>query len=283
MKRITLTRGIPASGKTTWAKEQLKKYPNRYKRINRDDLRLMLDNEQFNPKREKFITKTQHTLILTALEEGYHVICDDTNLNPKTVSSIMELVSGKAIIEFKDFTNVPLKTCIERDLKRKNSVGQKVIIDFYNRYLRKEPEKIQYIQDKPYAIIVDLDGTLAHMKTRGPFDFMKCDEDVVDNNIKELISFYKNKNYHIILLSGRDSICRKKTEIWLANNDINYDYLYMRKQDDCRKDSIIKKELYDEYIKGNFNIKFVLDDRDQVVNMWRETGLTCYQVAEGSF
>ena len=168
-------------------------------------------------------------------------------------------------------------------LKRKNSVGQKVIIDFYNRYLRKEPEKIQYIQDKPYAIIVDLDGTLAHMKTRGPFDFMKCDEDVVDNNIKELISFYKNKNYHIILLSGRDSICRKKTEIWLANNDINYDYLYMRKQDDCRKDSIIKKELYDEYIKGNFNIKFVLDDRDQVVNMWREIGLTCYQVAEGSF
>ena len=57
----------------------------------------------------------------------------------------------------------------------------------------------------------------------------------------------------------------------------------MRKTGDFRKDSIVKKELFDENVRGKYNIEFVLDDRNQVVEMWRSIGLVCLQVADGNF
>jgi hypothetical protein len=57
----------------------------------------------------------------------------------------------------------------------------------------------------------------------------------------------------------------------------------MRKKGDFRKDSVVKKEIYEKYIKDNFNILFCLDDRNQVVNMWREIGIKCLQVQDGDF
>ena len=61
----------------------------------------------------------------------------------------------------------------------------------------------------------------------------------------------------------------------------------MRITGDGRNDTIVKKELYEENIKGNYEILFVLDDRNSekypVVGMWRELGLTCFQVADGNF
>ena len=46
----------------------------------------------------------------------------------------------------------------------------------------------------------------------------------------------------------------------------------------------IKKEIVDEHIKGKYFVKFVLDDRDQVVDMWRkEMGYACLQVNYGDF
>jgi len=57
----------------------------------------------------------------------------------------------------------------------------------------------------------------------------------------------------------------------------------MRKTGDSRKDSIVKREIFEEHIKGKYRIQFVLDDRNQVVEMWRQLGLTCLQVAEGDF
>ena len=57
----------------------------------------------------------------------------------------------------------------------------------------------------------------------------------------------------------------------------------MRKNGYNKKDSIVKKEIFDEYIKDKYYVEFILDDRNQVVDMWREMGLTCLQVAEGNF
>jgi hypothetical protein len=76
----------------------------------------------------------------------------------------------------------------------------------------------------------------------------------------------------------------KKTKAWLAVNEIPYDALYMRKANDYRKDAIIKLELYEAYVKDKYDILMVLDDRDQVVRMWREElGLPCFQVDYGNF
>ena len=76
---------------------------------------------------------------------------------------------------------------------------------------------------------------------------------------------------------------KKVTEDWLKKNGIEYDKLLMRVTDDVRKDSIIKKEIYENNIKGKYNVSLVLDDRNQVVEMWRDLGLTCFQVADGNF
>jgi hypothetical protein len=58
--------------------------------------------------------------------------------------------------------------------------------------------------------------------------------------------------------------------------------LYMRQDGDFRRDDIVKQEILDKYIDKD-RVLFVLDDRDQVVDMWRRNGLTCFQVAEGDF
>lgn len=71
--------------------------------------------------------------------------------------------------------------------------------------------------------------------------------------------------------------------LWLEANNIGYHELLMRNKDDNRKDSIIKKELFDKHIRGRYDVMFVLDDRNQVVEMWRSLGLKCLQVENGDF
>ncbi len=282
MKKVILTKGLPGSGKSTWAKQMLNESPNSYKRINNDDLRKMLDNGHYSSDMEKFIKKAVDALVLLALEEGKHVILDNTHLSESSINRIKELVKGKAEVVIEDkFLDVPLETCIKNDLKRFDSVGKDVIINMYEKYLKKtEP----IIQDEalPKAIIVDIDGTLAHMKNRSPFDWNKVDEDDVDEIIKGISNTYSNSG-KVIIMSGRDGICRDKTIKWLEDNNIIYDMLFMRAEGDFRKDSIVKRELFDKNIKDKYYIEYVMDDRNQVVAEWRNMGLKCLQVQDGNF
>lgn len=134
------------------------------------------------------------------------------------------------------------------------------------------------------AIICDIDGTLAHMQGRDPYDYDKVDTDVVDKTIKNILRvFYGNGNYAILIVSGREDACKHETVGWLSKNYVMYDELFMRKHGDYRPDEVIKKEIYDKHIKDKYDVEFVLDDRNKVVKMWREIGLKCLQVAEGDF
>lgn len=279
MLKVILTRGLPASGKSTWAKAMLKDFPNKYKRVNKDDLRAMLDDSKHSNDNEKFVLKLRDCIILQTLENGKHVIVDDTNFSPKHENSIRELVKGKAEVSIQDFTGFPLELCIERDLKRQNSVGEKVIRQMYNKYLRKqeiytEDERLQK------AIIVDIDGTLANMVDRSPFDWKRVGEDSCNETIKNIVNKYQ---YTVIIFSGRDRVCEMETREWLLRNGIKYGLLFMREEGNNEKDSIVKRRLFEENIRGKFFIEYVLDDRDSVVEMWRDLGLTCLQVAEGNF
>jgi len=298
MKKITITKGLPASGKTQWTNQQLDKYPGRYKNICKDDLRKMFDNSHWSKGNEKFVLAMRDALVFKALEEGYHVIISDTNLHEKHEKRIRELArmytnatKQDIQIEIKYFDITP-EEAIERDLKRPNSVGAKVIWDMYNTYVKeKKSEKVRNIleQDKTlsHAIICDLDGTLAIHNGRGPFEYDKCDTDLVNEAIARIIYDYTKSpvnGNNIIFMSGREDSCKTKTLNWIQDNTRITDFkLYMRKTGDFRKDSIIKKEIFDTYIKDQYYIDFILDDRDQVVKMWRDMGLTCLQVAEGNF
>jgi len=134
---------------------------------------------------------------------------------------------------------------------------------------------------KPRAILCDIDGTLAHMGERSPYDWHKVGIDTVDQVVIDLLRRYDNRV--IILLSGRDSVCRPETIEWLAQNRVPFNYLFMRAEEDNRKDSVVKLELFNQHIRNDFNVEFVLDDRNQVVEMWRSLGLKCLQVAPGDF
>lgn len=137
------------------------------------------------------------------------------------------------------------------------------------------------------AIIVDIDGTLAQMNGRGPFEWDRVWEDNLNKPVKMVIdamNFGHPADLEIIIFSGRDSICRKLTTDWLDMHGVPYDQLYMRPQGNNEKDCIIKRRLYDEHVAGKYDVLFVLDDRNQVVDMWRkDLGLPCFQVNYGDF
>jgi len=125
---------------------------------------------------------------------------------------------------------------------------------------------------------------LALRKDRGPLEWDRVRQDDVNRPIADLLAvYYQHSLASVILVSGRDSVCRADTEEWLEANDIPCNGLFMRPLGDARKDTIVKVELFKKHIKGQYHILFVLDDRDQMVQAWRRLGLTCLQVAQGGF
>jgi hypothetical protein len=136
----------------------------------------------------------------------------------------------------------------------------------------------------PKAIICDLDGTLALMNGRNPFDASRCDADTLNEPVANLLKNYHQLGYKILLVSGREDRFLAPTLRFLERHNIPFDALHLRKARDQRKDSLIKIEIYTNHIKENYFVEFVLDDRNQVVDMWRkELKLPCFQVYYGDF
>ena len=302
MKKILILRGLPASGKSTFARNLINENKGEWKRLNKDELRAMLDNSIHTSANEKFVECVRDFMLVEALKEGKNVVIDDTNLSERTVERIQKVIqrfekdTGDVVkIEFKTM-ETSLEECLARDEIRDKKVGRDVILRMYNDQIAKE--KLPNIKSKkdielskrgphyqtqddtlPPAILCDLDGTLAIIHNRSPFDSVRCETDLLNEPIAEILKNYASMGVKIILMSGRDEAARRPTKNWLAYNRIPYDALFMRDTGDTRKDSVVKKELYEAHIKGHYFVKFVLDDRNQVVDIWRlELGLPCLQV-----
>lgn len=279
MKKVIMLKGLPASGKSSYAKEQC---GSDVVRVNKDDIRAMMASP-FSKGNENIVLAVRDTLVREALSQNKTVFVDDTNFAPIHEETLRTIAAAHdAPFEVKTF-DTPVDECIKRDAKRANPVGRDVIMDMYRKYIKQVPEYIPHNPDLVDAIIVDIDGTLAHMTDRSPYDYSKVSSDVVDEKIRGLVSLYRKIGLDVIIVSGRKDECKAETIAWLDNNNIISHALHMRKAEDNRADYIVKKEIYDEHIKGKYNIEFVLDDRDQVVRMWREEGLKVLQVAEGNF
>lgn len=279
--KVLMLKGLPASGKSTYAKGLVSKNHN-WVRVNKDDLRAMMNNGEFSGKLEKQVVKTEREIAENALKIGKSVVIDDTNFNPTHEEFFRQLAkSYKAEFDV-EFFNTPLEICMIRDNERPNGVGETVIRKMYNQYLKPKPAVYERNKSLPTAIICDIDGTLAHMKDRSPYDWSRVGEDKIDPIIKNLLNTVKEK-YIIILVSGRDEVCREKTEKWLRENGIPLAPLFMRRENDSRQDSVVKREIFERCIRDLYDIEFVLDDRNQVVEMWRSLGLKCLQVQDGDF
>ena len=141
-----------------------------------------------------------------------------------------------------------------------------------------------YNQRMGRIIIADIDGTVALRTGRTPYEWDRVSEDVGNTPVIEALRSHAENGYEIHFLSGRMECCREDTEQWLREwcpfaAPIT---LHMRPDGDRRKDAVIKREIYETHYTDE-NVRFVYDDRDIVVAMWRSLGLACFQVAPGNF
>lgn len=293
---ILLLIGIPASGKSTWSKEFVHKNAN-YVRVNRDMYRLMLKDAQVcEPKVEDLISGLVNQAIEASLMKKLNVIVDATNLKVKYIKEFVERFKYRADINYRVF-DISLDKAIERDNAREAKVGEAVIKKMYNDYkvlidtfdfqpvkkVMHRPVVVpNFKAELPDAVVFDIDGTLALMGDRGPFDWLRVHKDDVNSIVSEQIEFHRSRGRKILVVSGRDAICRKITEDWLDMYGITYDALFMRPEGDYRKDTLIKREIYENEIKDRYNLLAVYDDRLQVLEMWNKLGIFAFNVNQGN-
>jgi hypothetical protein len=151
-------------------------------------------------------------------------------------------------------------------------------------------------------IICDIDGTIAdithrlHYIQNKPKNWESFYGTVKDDKpIYPIIDLLRllnagvsfSEDVRFVFMSGRKNSTRQDTQDWIREHLPFLDAwsLYMRKDGDYREDFIVKKELL-EQLKLDFpeyEIWFALDDRNQVVRMWRDNGITCLQVKDGDY
>lgn len=132
------------------------------------------------------------------------------------------------------------------------------------------------------VIIVDVDGTIAINKNRNPYDWRNAHQDTPNLPIIQIVRQLSEAS-RIIYVSGRKEESRSITSDWIDKYVGCVGDLYLRANGDNRPDWVVKKEIYENHIQGRFSVWCVFDDRNQTVEMWRELGLTCLQVAPGCF
>ena len=281
--KLLMLRGLPGSGKTTFARQLV---DDGWVRVNKDDLRKMLHNSVFSKANEAFILSLRDEIIIRALVNGKNVVVDDTNLDPKYAIQL-ESIALEFLSDYEEkFFDTPVEECVRRNYLRDEQVPEKVIWDMYHRYLEQPISKVEIMEDdnREEAIIVDVDGTLAHITNgRNPYDASRALEDELDDAVGVITAMAYQNGYKVVILTGRSAEHRIITEDWLELTGIKYDEIYTRASKDSRPDEIVKEELYHENIEPKYKVKFVLDDRDKVVKMWRSLGLKCLQVQEGTF
>ncbi|HEX5597289.1 MAG TPA: AAA family ATPase [Micromonosporaceae bacterium] len=298
MTRMIITRGLPASGKTTFAR----KLQPTVVRVNRDDLRRMLHGARlFTEWAEGQVTAVQRAQVEALLRARVDVIVDDTNLRARTVRDWAELAARfGASFEVHDFTDVPLEECLRRDADRpaEDRVGEEAIRRLHERYLagRKLPLPVPTVApgapgavsnpppQAPKIVLVDIDGTIALLNGRSPYDMTRVGEDRPNHAVIAAVQAMHSTGHGIVYCSGRDASARAATEAWLDRHvGVPYLELHLRAVGDNRKDSVVKREIFEREIRDRYEVLGVFDDRMQVVRMWRELGLTVFQVADGDF
>lgn len=300
--KLLVCRGYSSSGKTTYAKNWLDSDPDNRLRTNRDDLRESLFNQEgvLSQDKEGIITSVQRSVAKKALQNGKDVICDDTNLVRKYAvewaNLAQEVGAEFEVIDFK----TPLQECLRRNLERASIYGGRFVPeDAIRKQASRFPfkqwgpivakEGVSTFEVVPYeragmtpVYLVDVDGTVAEMgKRRGPFDWDKVGLDTPRHDVIRVVEELSN-NAQIIFLSGRDGSCYAETIEWLSdwlflNAPVE---LYMREEGDMRPDYVVKYELFNRHARHH-NIRGVFDDRPVVVRLWRELGLTVFDVGNG--
>lgn len=295
---VRIFRGIPGSGKTTEALAWVQKNPRFHARVNRDSIRYATFGSYVLPNQlEPLVTKIQLEIFETLIVEGKSVVVDDTNLRLKAVKPFVEIAERYNIpVMFTDF-DVELKVALERNRNRERIVPDEVIRKMFKSFIHRDKNPMvaladaayveQYVPDTslPKAVLVDVDGTLMNMSLeRSPFEWDKVLLDEPNLAVVETVQALKAFGYTIVVMSGRDAVCRADTLLSLTEAGVAVDALFMRPEKDMRPDWQVKMELFDNNVRNSYNVVFALDDRNQVVDFYRKKlGLPVHQVNYGNF
>lgn len=291
--------GIPASGKSTWAKAQ----PDAIV-VSRDQIRLDVFGVVFDPSVEHLVGKVHNKAVVDGLRDGQTVIVDNCNLKGKYRNDLKKLCieAGVPVL----YKEVPFLTdvdvCRERNNKRQ---GNKVPDDVFNKFVElakpwyngkmmassinfeppgAPPSPPPYDSNKGDCIVCDLDGTLCNLNGRDPYDPSTCDRDLPVYPVLDCLNAMYAQGKDIVFMSGREDKYRNQTMKFLSKYTTFPSRLLMRATDDKRKDSIVKRELYETELKSKYNVIFVIDDRPSVVRMWRyDLGFMVFQVNDREF
>lgn len=289
MPKLTLCCGISASGKSTWARGVVDWETT--VEINRDTVRFNLfcngvqdwSLYKFTKAKEEHVSEVCENYWLECIEKGLSVVVSDTNLKQKYHDLWQEraLAAGYEF-EVKYFP-ITLEEAWKRDERRTNSVGRDVINRQWKDWLEITNQR-KYVADdnKQPCIVLDVDGTLAEMHNRGPFEWSKVGQDKPRRHVIDIVEAYVHRypSVEVVVVSGRDGSCEQETRNWLIDNGIFFDCLFMRKAGDSRKDAIIKEEILFDCIAPAYNILFWVDDRPQVVRKIKDLGINVIDVSK---
>lgn len=307
MRKLYMMSAPSASGKSTKSKEMMEQDGNLV-RINRDDIRAM-SILKWTPSREGWIIAAEIAMVKAAAAEKKNIIVDDTNLSTSDEDRWSNLAK-ELDYEFHKITlQVDLETCVERDLKRIGSkkIGRAAI---ERQFLR---AKLWKVPEGKKTVIFDIDGTLADLTHRVPWitiggicpncvnwpESMRseikckfCDSGkitkknhdkfyetvILDPPIEIVVKWIKAcyGDFHVLVVSGRaPEKCADSTVEWLKLNNIQYDHLIMRRANCHGPDDVEKQMILDDILKviPKEDIAFVVDDRPNVVAMWRKNGI----------
>ncbi len=275
--KLTMMKGLPASGKTTRARELVRTTGNSG-RINRDDLRAMLFDSVWTGRREQAVIDCEKAIAGALFKNQMNAIIDDTNLSERH-RDMWRNVAKDAGEHFEtEALDVSVEECRNRDRIRERSVGRAVIdrLALANGLIS---------WHRP-TVLCDIDGTLADGRHREHF---------VTGPTKDWASYYKilsadspidivvrwvralAEDYMVCLVSGRPDTYGRETVGWLAYHQIPYEWLFMRSGGDKRPDVMVKNDIL-KYIPKD-KIAFAIDDRPTVIReVWRANNVRVFPV-----
>lgn len=294
--------GIAACGKSTWAKEEVRKDPEGTCRINRDDLRNMLSNYHFTDTNEKLVTAISHAAVKAALKRNFNIIMDETNLNDRNFGEICKLAqqSGKDCMVIEKPFFIELEEALERNSKREGTarIPDEAIHKMWkksggNGHKHYKP-RVQVITGKstentwkpieqdeslPRCVVFDNDGTLSLLNGRNPYDASTADQDSPHPHVIEVMKLYHSAGYKILFVSGREDKDRDPTERFYQIHfpEVKYE-LFMRPTGNMEKDVVIKNRIYQEEIKGKYFVSGWFDDRLQICQWLYQEGFPLFRV-----
>jgi predicted kinase len=287
--KLIVTVGIPNSGKTTWAERMVDTgVAGRVVNVNRDDLRLeMFDRKKSDKgkwKHEAEVVAERNRRIEEALAQGKTVISSDTNFSAHHMEYFKQLAKKHGAVFEKKYFYIPVSEAEERDAKRPDGVGPKVIRRFWRDHIIQEYEWREGLTE---VILCDLDGTIARAVDRDIFQEQHVERDEYIETVGTAVQLMaKHYGAKLFITSGRHEGCKDATERWLKKHNFKYDAIYMRPNPITKghepADYLVKQKFFDE-INPSYNIRCVFDDRMQICDLWRELGIQVFQCNDGRF